>query len=425
MAPMLSFTRRRVLAWSLAVLCAAASLSTVTATAATTALIMGASGISDPRTYPAYMPNVERYYLSPTVSPGSSCAVGTCTLVPVITPEGLLPPLLGDMRFDPSVARGVVDLESALQTQLTAHPDDDVVVFGYSQSADISTLVKSRLTADPGQVSFVLVGNTNRPNGGLFTRFPGLHIPLLDITFNPPPTPTDTGYATTDIAFQYDPIVDYPRYPLNVVAVLNALAGLPALHLSYPNPYLPPSRGISIFPKELPGGYTLDQLQQLMNDPAHRQTYGDTTYITVPANNLPLLQPLIDFGAATGLGALTTPIVDLIQPALRVVVELGYDRTIPYGVPTRAGLFPAVDPAAVLADLAAAVAEGVRAAVTDIRTHATSPTTSVAAKLAGPSASAAPQTRPVRPRASRALPAAASPKAVHARSQPVDRRSRA
>ena len=69
------------------------------------------------------------------IAPNSTCGVGTCTLVPVITPEGLLPPVLGDMTFDPSVAEGVGDLTAAL-----------VVVFGYSQSADIATMVKSSLS---------------------------------------------------------------------------------------------------------------------------------------------------------------------------------------------------------------------------------------------------------------------------------------
>lgn len=393
----------RALSAGIAVLATAASLSTAgTAGAASTALIMGASGISDPRTYPAYMPNVTRYY----ISPNTSCDLGTCTLVPVITPEGLLPPLLGDMTFDPSVAQGVEDLDAALRTQFSEHPDDDVVVFGYSQSSDIATLYKSRLSSDPqapaaDQLSFVLTANTNRPNGGLFTRFPGLHIPLLNITFNPPPTPTETGYATTDIVYQYDPIADFPRYPLNLLADLNALMALPGVHLSYPNPYLPSSRFV---PSSLPGGYTEAQVQQLMADPANRQTYGDTTYITIPANNLSLLEPLIGFGAATGLGALTTPIVDLIQPALRVIIELGYDRTTPYGTPAPAGLLPAVSPAEVVTRLTSAVGEGVRAAITDIATGATSPSTSrastastllTAQRSAGPSVASL---RPARPR---------------------------
>jgi hypothetical protein len=364
----------------------AASVSTSATARATTALIMGASGISDPRTYPNYVPNVVQYYLAPN----STCQVATCNLVPVITPEGLIPPVMGELTFDPSVAEGVVNITTALRDQLAANAADPVVIFGYSQSSDISTILKSSLRTDSAapagsQLSFVLLGNTNRPNGGLFTRFPGLYIPFLNVTFNPPPTPTDTGYATTDIAFQYDPIVDFPQYPVNLLADLNALAGLPMVHLSYPNPYLPTGR-IPLVPTDLPGGYTPEQLQILMNDPANRQTYGDTTYITIPANNLPLLQLLVDFGAKNDLGAVTTPIVDLLQPAMRVLIETGYDRTTPYGQPTTAGLFPKIEPT-FGADLASAVRLGVRAALTDLSTQATSPTTSIAAQLGTPEAS--------------------------------------
>jgi hypothetical protein len=74
--------------------------------------------------------------------------------------------------------------------------------------------------------------------------------------------------------------------------------------------------------------------------------------------------------------------VDLIQPALRVLIELGYDRTIPYGQPASAGLIPTIDTAKLAADLAAATSQGIEAAVTDLATHATTPTTSIAAHLA-------------------------------------------
>src|SRR5882757_1120419 len=85
--------------------------STFTATiarGATAALIMGGSGLGNPTEIndlglnipmPNYMPNVEDYY----IAPNSSCQPATCQLVPVITPEGLLPPIIGSTTFDPSV----------------------------------------------------------------------------------------------------------------------------------------------------------------------------------------------------------------------------------------------------------------------------------------------------------------------------------
>ena len=110
-----------------------------------------------------------------------------------------------------------------------------------------------------------------------------------------------------------------------------------------------------------------------MNDPSNRQTYGDTTYITIPAINLPLLQPLLDIGTDTGTSWLIKPIVDLIQPTLRVLIDLGYNRTIPYGQPTPAGLFPDIDPSTLAANLAAAVSQGIDDALADVGLTSISP----------------------------------------------------
>ena len=67
-------------------------------------------------------------------------------------------------------------------------------------------------------------GDFNLPNGGLFARFPGLYIPIVDLSFNGP-APTDTQFHTDVIIRQYDGVEDFPLYPLNVVADLNALLG--------------------------------------------------------------------------------------------------------------------------------------------------------------------------------------------------------
>jgi hypothetical protein len=55
-----------------------------------------------------------------------------------------------------------------------------------------------------------------------------------------------------------------------------------------------------------------------------------------------------------GLG----PLTDIVEPALRVLVELGYDRGAPPGQVVRAGLFPKLDTGKLAADLGAAFAEG-------------------------------------------------------------------
>jgi hypothetical protein len=357
------------------------------AMAETTALIMGGSGLGNPVVttdagltipIPNYMPNVEKYY----IAPNSSCKPDSCKLVPVVTPEGLLPPIIGNTTFDVSVAQGVSDLSTALDNQLATDPKGKVVIFGYSQSGDIVTKTLRNFAADPAsapspeQVSFVVIGNTNRPNGGILSRFPGLYIPILNVSFDGA-APTDTGYHTTDIAFEYDPVADFPEYPIDLLADVNALAAIFEVHATYPNPYLPIPAGLPFFPTDIPDEYTPAELQQAMTDPANRQVYGDTTFITIPAKNLPMLEPLLQIGAATGTSFLTQPIVDLVQPALRVLVDLGYDRSVPYGQATPAGLFPNINPMTLASQLQTAVSQGFQQALSDIGIHL--PTTPKAA----------------------------------------------
>ncbi len=319
---------------------------------AVTALIMGGTGQPDPGTIPHFMADTGRLYIDPT----SACKVDTCQLTSLPTPEQLAP-FLGTLTLDKSVAQGVTDLNGALLNYLLSHPDEPVVINGTSQSAVIASIEKRNLAKASDEIKallqFVLTANPDRPNGGLLQRFAGLTIPILEFTFNGA-TPTDTGIATTDIAFQYDIAADFPRYPLNVFALLNSLAGID-IHGSY------------VLTRD---GYSEDELLAAIADPANRQTFGDTTYITIPTKSLPLLKPLRDFGIATGTTAFTTPLADLVEPTLRVLVELGYDRSIGYGTPTPAGLFPTIDPVKLAADLRAAADKGAKAALADIQAAA-------------------------------------------------------
>ena len=259
---------------------------------------------------------------------------------------------LSDLKINTSIAEGTTIIDGAIKHELTTG-SDPIVVFGNSQSSSILTHEKRDLaglsTADKSRLTFELVANPNRPNGGLLQRFAPLTIPILDLTASGA-TPTNTGITTIDIAFQYDPIADFPRYPLNLLADLNSLLGN-GIHSSY-------MTGLN--------SYTEAELIQAVNDPANRQTYQDTTYITIPAKHLPLVVPLLALGKATGLSALTTLIVDLVEPTLKVLVELGYDRSISYGQPARFGLFPKVKVSKLVTDLHAAVKEGVHAALADI-----------------------------------------------------------
>ena len=53
------------------------------------------------------------------------------------------------------------------------------------------------------------------------------------------------------------------------------------------------------------------------------------------------------------------PLIDVVEPVVKVVVELGYDRSIPPGEPTPARLIPPLNPATVAGDLVDAVGEGI------------------------------------------------------------------
>ena len=52
-------------------------------------------------------------------------------------------------------------------------------------------------------------------------------------------------------------------------------------------------------------------------------------------------------------------LIDVVEPFFRVLVELGYDRSIPPGEPTPARLIPRLDPAKVAVDLVDAIGEGI------------------------------------------------------------------
>ena len=236
-----------------------------------------------------------------------------------------------DMLLDQSVAQGVTDLESAM----AAHGDDHLVINGYSQGANLVNKEKRKLaaqyphgTAAP-DISFVLAGDPNVPNGGLASRFPGLPSVLLG-TFDGA-EPTNTQFHTDVIIRQYDGAADFPLYHLNVVADLNAVMGFLYLH----------TRGLDV---SLPS--------DPRTSPAYQGTHGDSSYYFFPTQDLPLFAPLRQLGVPEQL-------IDVIEPFFRVLVEQGYDRSIPPWEPTPARLVPHPDPAKVADELVDAIHEGI------------------------------------------------------------------
>ncbi|WP_241011146.1 PE-PPE domain-containing protein [Mycobacterium camsae] len=259
----------------------------------------------------------------------------------LFTPQGLYPVVgIKSLTFDASVTQGVKILDSAVRAHVAA--GDNVSIFGYSQSATVAAIEMKKLATSlnpptPRQVSFTLVGDPGNPNGGLAARFPGISVPSLGVT-SPGATP-DNLYPTRVYTIEYDGVADFPRYPLNIVSTLNALAGMGYLHQNY----------LLLTPEQIAGAIPLTD------------TRGPTTtqYYMIPTKNLPLLEPL------RALPVLGNPLADLIQPDLRVIVNLGYGdpnygySTSPPNVPTPFGVFPEIDPGAVLRALAAGTREGI------------------------------------------------------------------
>jgi hypothetical protein len=239
---------------------------------------------------------------------------------------------LFDLTIDQSIQAGVADLETAM----TKYGNDHLVIFGDSQGAAVVVLEKRKLaeqypagTTAP-DIEFVLAGDTNLPNGGLNARFPGLYIPVLDLSFNGP-EPTDTQFKTVTINRQYDGAADFPLYPLNVIADLNAVLGFLYLHT---HPF-----DVSLAPDP-------------STSPAFQGTHGDTSYYFFETQDLPLFAPLRMFGVPESL-------IDVVEPFFRAIVELGYDRSIPPWEPTPARLIPPLNPVKVATDLVNAVGEGI------------------------------------------------------------------
>ena len=237
---------------------------------------------------------------------------------------------LFDLNLDQSTQAGVPLLEAAM-----AANNGPLVINGYSQGAAVANIEKGRLAeqypegTDAPDIDFVLAGDPNLPNGGLWARFPGLYIPIIGWNFNGP-EPTDTQFDTVVITRQYDFFADFPLYPLNFVADANALLGAVYAH-SYP--------------------FDVSLADPAAPPPIHTKT-GDTDYYFFETDDLPLFGPLRQLGVPE-------PLIDVVEPVVKVVVDLGYDRRIPPGEPTPARLIPPLNPAKVVTDLVDAVGEGI------------------------------------------------------------------
>jgi hypothetical protein len=332
---------------SLSVGCSAltSAINPVLAYADISTLIMGGTGDPDPDQ--TYLTDVYNAYILPNIAPQTAIPTG------LVTPEQGFPLTgLNSLTFDSSVAQGLEILRDAIATQ---PPGTHTVVFGFSQSATIATEYLDNIANDSiahppsrADLSFVLAGDPNNPDGGLYERFDGLYIPGFNETFNGA-TP-DLDYSTAIYTIQYDGFGDFPRYPLDLLADANAIAGLYYDHLS---------------PTPAYESLTPAQVATAIVEPVSPGAGGDTTYFMIPIQTLPLLEPLVQAGAPQWL-------TDLVNPDLRVLVDLGYGNisaamsgTEYANVPTPASVIELVNPITVAVDLAKGTAQGVTAALVD------------------------------------------------------------
>jgi PE-PPE domain/PE family len=308
------------------------------------ALVMG--GTANPGPDLGYLNAVAQPYLLPRFP-----ALQLSNVFPQFTPEQFWPvtPQLGGLTFQQSVAQGVAALDAGIKAQLNA--GNSVVVFGYSQSAAIATDEIRALMGLPAgqqpsgsQLSFVLVGDPNNPDGGLLERFAGFYIPFLDASFNGA-TPPNSPYPTAIYTAQYDGIADAPQYPLNVVSDVNAFLGYFYVHSTYPT--LTASQVANAVPLATSPGYT-----------------GGTQYYMIMTQNLPLLDVVREIPYAG------PPIADIFQPDLRVICDLGYGDIGPGGgyanLATPASLLSVPNVGRVATDLALGTVQGPWSAVVDI-----------------------------------------------------------
>lgn len=235
------------------------------------------------------------------------------------------------LTYDQSQQAGVSALE--LATLGPRAPKGPLLIVGYSASAGVvmKSLRKWQqiraaggYAPSPTDTTAIVFGNPNRPNGGVFARFPGLYATPFGMTFDGPAPVTD--YKVTDISWEYDGVSDFPRDPSNGLAVLNAAFGF-LVHGSYKD-------------------VDLNDKSSIISD----VTVGNTRYITVRGEYIPLLMPLKLLGVPK-------PVLDAMEPGLRAQIEKAYDRSAGPGTPVPARLGPGQSPQKVVDDFVSTIGQ--------------------------------------------------------------------
>ncbi|OHV04764.1 PE-PPE domain-containing protein [Mycobacterium talmoniae] len=282
------------------------------------AWIMGGTAVPDP-TVGNYMGQVEALYLDPHGFTGPFQPLDTpeqfCPIVCLVNPAGN--PAWNNLNFGNSVNVGVQQLNTALGAN-----GDAGVIFGYSQSATITTQELNNLIGsgvDTDTLHYVLIGDPNNPLGGILDRFQfpdgikafsltptGQHLPFLNVPLSMDPTPTTGIGASAIYTGEYDGWANFPQDPTNLLADINAIIGIETVHPYYPD-------------------LTADQVASAINV----GTIGDTDFYYIP-QNLPILQFMYNGGTAGQFFG------DFFSPWARLFIDWGYGNA---GDPAVDGLY--------------------------------------------------------------------------------------
>lgn len=207
------------------------------------------------------------------------------------------------LNLDRSVRIGMPVLHQQLATT-----SGKVLVAGYSLGALLVEQLKRDVAASddppsPQDLSFLQIATPFVPNGGIFARFPGIAIPNVVSPMGPG---QPSQYDTTYIVNEYDLWGDFPAY-FNPVAILNAVLGHKYAHVDNWYNEADPTDP--------------DNHVKTVTDPV---TGGTETFILIPATRLPLLGPLRDIAYHLGVSAPAERLFGLVEPLLRVIVDMGY-----------------------------------------------------------------------------------------------------
>ncbi len=330
-----------------------ADVSTDSVDPATIGLVIGPSGVPIPGS--DYVQAANLLYIQPnfpdTTYPDPYANGLFTPEYPVLAvpfsdnyPNATTGPLAGFPDESTSVGQGMLILDNAIASDQAA--GDASTVFGWSQSSTIASLVMQQLdpsgTPEPDAgLQFVLVGDPNAPNGGLSERFDGLNLPSEGISFDDGATPANS-FPTDIYTLEYDGFADYPRYPIDVLADLDADLGLVDPHGLY----------LSLTPTQI-----ADEAFLL---PGSEALGADTLTNYYMIDETP---PLVSL--------LPEPLQALLGPDLTYLINLGYGAdnlgySTPANVPTEFGLFPDVSLQTIFSALATDTEHGINAFEADL-----------------------------------------------------------